>query len=151
MSPRRRGLALALLLAGCAEDAHDDAPVSAFAIALGQGVDAFTPLDDGDTLLLERGTQGYQHVYIAVRAAIPPGFHPVAVSLVDASGDNAASPYRVGVPFTAVDEPWSEVVGLQVVIPEPSSVLAAPANLTVTVTAPDATEAWDARPVIIAW
>jgi hypothetical protein len=37
-------------------------------LELGEGEDTLRPIEDGDTLLLARGCQGSQHVWIALRA-----------------------------------------------------------------------------------
>lgn len=76
---RRRPLlrgALAVLAAGCGPGGGADAGVRPpdaevlwdGELALGEGQDALRPIADGDTLLLARGCQGSQHVWIALRA-----------------------------------------------------------------------------------
>jgi hypothetical protein len=80
---RRRPLlrgALAALAAGCGPIGGTDAgPADAprppdgavlwdAELELGEGEDALRPIADGDTLLLARGCQGSQHVWMALRA-----------------------------------------------------------------------------------
>jgi len=77
MRPTLRLLALLppLLLCACEAPLSCDLsdPAAAW-LTLGDGTDGFVPIDDGDTLLVERGSQGGMHVIVAARtAAIHPG------------------------------------------------------------------------------
>ena len=59
------------LFAGCSSDpCTDDVSPT---LELGEGIDGFRPIVDGDVLVVERGSQGGQHVWISVRG---DGMHP---------------------------------------------------------------------------
>ena len=65
-------IAVALALTSCAPpvasvDASLDGGPPA-TLLLGAGRETFTPIAEGDTLLLARGCQGAQHVWITLRA-----------------------------------------------------------------------------------
>jgi hypothetical protein len=62
-------------LTGCADPSNCSALDPADArLELGEGQDHFSPLDPGTTMEVERGNQGGQHIWVAVRAeGIAPG------------------------------------------------------------------------------
>ncbi|MFN7699199.1 MAG: hypothetical protein ACK6CU_02590 [Deltaproteobacteria bacterium] len=69
--------------------------------------------------MLERGSQGLQHVYVSLRAPIPEGLHMIDVSLVR-GGRALSAPTRISAPFLAIPgEDLVELVGQLVVVPEP--------------------------------
>jgi len=118
--------ALALMLGACdapptsaatGDAGQESAP--SFELTVGTGRDAFEELDAEGTLVLERGTQGLQHVYVSLRAPIPEGLHMIDVSLV--RGDRALSaPTRISAPFLAIPgEDLAELAGQLVVVLEP--------------------------------
>lgn len=100
-----------------------------FELTVGTGQDAFEPLDADGMLLLERGPQGLQHVYVSLRAPIPEGLHLIDLSITY-DDRTFSAPTRVNAPFISVPgEDFAELVGQLVVIPEPNDVLDAPATL----------------------
>ena len=102
---------------------------STFDLTVGTGRDAFEPLEEGGVLILERGTQGLQHIYVSLRAPIAEGLHLIDLSLTF-NNVRYSSPTRVNAPFLSVDgEEYAELVGQFVVVPEPSGVLDVPATL----------------------
>ena len=102
---------------------------STFDLTLGTGRDSFEPLEEGGVLILERGTQGLQHIYVSLRAPIAEGLHLIDLSLTF-NNVRYSSPTRVNAPFLSVDgEDFTELVGQFVVVPEPSGVLDVPATL----------------------
>ena len=123
-----------LALAACGESpgaSNDAIPESepTFELTMGTGQDAFEPLDEGGVLVLERGSQGLQHVYVSLRAPIAEGLHLIDLS-VTFNGRVFSSPTRVNAPFISVPgEEFAELVGQFVVIPEPGGVLNVPATL----------------------
>ncbi|MEO1266471.1 MAG: hypothetical protein AAFX99_00140 [Myxococcota bacterium] len=115
-------------------DAAPDSTVDAqeaptFELTVGTGRDAFEPLDADGVLVLERGPQGLQHVFVSLRAPIAEGLHLIDLSIT--SDDRVVSaPTRVNAPFVSVpDEDFAELVGQLVVVPEPSGALDVPATL----------------------
>jgi hypothetical protein len=62
-------------------------------LELGEGEDALRPIADGDTLLLARGCQGSQHVWIALRArGLDPRGVFIRLALVRTADDVQVSP-----------------------------------------------------------
>lgn len=100
-------------------DAGEDLP-SSFELTIGTGRDRFEELDAEGTLVLERGTQGLQHVYVSLRAPVTEGLHPVELSIFE--GEHVLSaPTRLSVPFVAMEgSVTAEMVGQLVVVPDPS-------------------------------
>ena len=96
------------------------------ALLLGTGVEAFTPVLDGDTLLLARGCQGSQHVWIALRTtgAISSRLF-VQLSFVRVRDDFLGSwPFRARIQFEpSSDETGLQVSGLALVVPVPEDLL----------------------------
>lgn len=63
-----------LLLTGCPQDPCEAAAAVDPALAIGMGEKDFTPLDDGDTVTLNYGSQGGRHIWVALQAAgVNPG------------------------------------------------------------------------------
>ena len=79
--------------------------------------------------MLERGSQGLQHIYVSLRAPIAEGLHLIDVTITS-NGRVFSSPTRINAPFLSVDgQEFSELVGQFVVVPEPTDVLNAPATI----------------------
>ena len=70
---------LSLCLVGCGEPTEVLEPT--FELTMGTGRDAFEPLPDGGELVLERGSQGLQHIYVSLRAPIAEGLHLIDVTI----------------------------------------------------------------------
>jgi hypothetical protein len=135
---RREILALALLaLAGCggpgdpdagSTDAPrgDSATVFDGTLELGEGEATFRPVTDGDTLLIARGCQGSQHVWITLRTQmLDPRGATVRLTLTRASDGSAASlEFFVRLSFTP--DPggaFAELRALTLQIPTPDDVI----------------------------
>lgn len=92
-------LALGLTLAGCPEGGPTDPdPSPRLEVGTGQ---QFTPLADGETVLLQRGCQGGQHIFVSLRAwGLPPDPVMVDLSLMRTEdGQRVSPPYRVRLLF----------------------------------------------------
>jgi hypothetical protein len=99
--------------------ALDGAREPTLALSVGTGRDVFEPLDAQGTLVLERGSQGLQHVYVSVRAPVQEGLHLVDLR-IDGDDRVLSAPTRLSAPFLEVPEAGvSECVGLLVVVPSP--------------------------------
>ncbi len=108
------------------------------ALEVGTGAVEFAAIGDGDTLLLERGPQGAQHVWVALRAwGIDPRRTLLTLSLVrDRDGATVSQLFHVRVSLTAVPgETYAEVTGLTLVVPDPEQALNEELTLAATVTA----------------
>lgn len=94
-------------------------------LELGEGQTVFRPIADGDTLLIARGCQGSQHVWISLRAS--PGLDPrgmiIRLRLQRASDDvDVGLEFLVRLSFTP-DTDHSERLGLTLQIPVPDDAL----------------------------
>jgi len=127
-----RSLLLASILAGCAVAPSIDAGPSdagPISLTLGTGAHDFTPIAESQTLLLARGCQGLQHVWIALRATgiAPRGVH-VTLSLSRAS-DGAAVSAEFDTAITFSPDPggaFDQLTGLMLVVPTPADGLGVP-------------------------
>jgi hypothetical protein len=126
---RRRVLALpvALTLSGCPqpeptpEPIPEPTPNPSFSLELGQG-EQFTPISEGDPLLMLHGFQGIQHIPVSLRAwNLSPLSATVDLSLVlEDSGERLSQPSHVRLSFSpgnTPDDP-AELDGLLLVIPD---------------------------------
>jgi hypothetical protein len=96
-------------------------------LELGTGArGAFASVTDGQTVFLQRGCQGSQHVFVSLRAwgisATAPRMVTITVSRVE-DGARVASAYSLLIPFVATADGGAEVTGLTPVIEEPRDVL----------------------------
>jgi hypothetical protein len=119
---------LALLVVGCGAPLpmSDAGPGDAgpLTFELGEGQSTFRAIAEGDTLLLARGCQGLQHVWITLRATgiDPRGVH-VQLRLTRASdGVEVASELSIRLSFTEQGG-FVELSSLQLVVPDPSVAL----------------------------
>jgi hypothetical protein len=90
-------------------------------VELGEGAGSFRPIADDDVLLLARGCQGSQHVWIALRAyeLVALGMI-VDLELVRARDDvRISSDYLVRVSFIEQPDGFSELIGIALQVPEP--------------------------------
>lgn len=131
-----------LLLGGCptdpqGSDASPDA-VSPGTMTLGTGgVGEFVELSDNDTVLLARGCQGGQHVWMGMRVTgidtAPALIQMEARRIRDER--MMSVPYQVRLTFDAVaGEDYTQIDGLQLVIPQPDEVLNEDIRILVVVT-----------------
>jgi len=146
---------LALVACGEAPEEPDEIVMPdreiSFELTMGTGKAAFERLDDGGVLVLERGSQGLQHIYVSLRAPIAEGFHLIDLSLTY-NGEVFSSPTRVNAPFLSVSgEELTELVGQYVVVPEPTGVLDVTATLRASVASSDGGYGEVLREVRVRW
>jgi hypothetical protein len=127
-------LALSLVLAACTgpvapTDAGPDPSLDAgppATLVIGAGESVLAPIADGDTLLLARGCQGLQHVWITLGATnIDPRGVRVALSLTRASdGLVVSSVFDIRLSFTPeADGASAQLSALTLVVPTPDDAL----------------------------
>jgi hypothetical protein len=148
-----RWLAMALVLSHCGgpQPPSDAGPPPV--VLLGAGESSFTEITDGQTLLLARGCQGLQHVWITLRATdIDPRGVIVELSLTR-TGDQLtlASPFQVRLSFTALDPILSELSALPLVVPMPADALGHDVRIQARITDRLGRTASDAHDVRIEW
>lgn len=105
-------------------------------LELGVGEEGFEPLPADGTLLLWRGTQGLQHVFVGARLAARPQDVVVERALFEMRlwEPGAAEPLEPAQPFGAaliVGDDAVTVVGARYVVQEPTRVLGRSLLLTV--------------------
>ena len=140
---------------GGAVDDGGDAPLpSAFDIDIGTGRNTFVALDDGETLYLESGFQGLQHVLVSVRTPLEPGRYFADFSLVRRDDEVLVSePSRVRIPFESDDGAsgvTASLFGYQLVVAEPDEAVGFSARLRVEIEGP-AGVGYDERDVVVQW
>jgi hypothetical protein len=127
-------LALGLALAGCPEGGPTE-PDPSLRLELGTG-QQFTPLADGETLLLQRGCQGGQHIFVSLRAwGLPPDPVMLDLSLTrPEDGQRVAPPFRVRFLFAqATGDAPDEVTGLVFLLTQPDQAVGRTVRLTASV------------------
>ncbi|HJL18242.1 MAG TPA: hypothetical protein RMH99_21440 [Sandaracinaceae bacterium LLY-WYZ-13_1] len=86
----------------------------------------WVPFEDGDEVLLQRGCQGSQHVYVSARVR-GAAEGPVRLSLTVRrlrDGEVVSLPFELRLPFEARPEGgWRQETGLTPVVPVPADVL----------------------------
>ena len=121
-----------------------------FTLTLGTGASAFEPLPE--SLVLERGNQGLQHIYVSLQTAaenLEAGLHPVSLTLTTNSDEAPKARMTLTVPWSTQGD--SRVVaGMVFVIEDPTPLLGAPLTLTARVTQAGATGCAFA-PVTVRW
>jgi hypothetical protein len=152
---RRGTLALGLLLAGCGATTPEPVPPSDQRLEVGTGRQQFTPLSDGDTLRVQRGCQGGQHVFVSLRAwGLPSDPVMVELSLTRTEdGQKVSLPYRVRYLFAQSTEEGTpdELPGLLLVVPEPDQAVGKQVRLTATVEPDFNTRVSDSRTGTLQW
>lgn len=133
-----RGLALGLVgalgaLAGCPSG---DAPLDGggevrldgggssapFTVELGTGRTAFRPVAGDDTLYMENGLQGLQHVLVSLRVVgLDEGRYLTDFALTRDDGLVVSYPAQVRLPFALADD-GVELLGYQLVVREPDAI-----------------------------
>lgn len=127
-------LALGLILAGCPEGGPTE-PDPSLRLELGTG-QQFTPLADGETLLLQQGCQGSQHIFVSLRAwGLPPNPVMVDLSLTRTEdGQRVAPAYRVRFLFAqGTGDAPDELPGLVFQLTQPAQAVDRTVRLTATV------------------
>ncbi|MCA9582764.1 MAG: hypothetical protein KC416_13285 [Myxococcales bacterium] len=119
------------------------------------GMDRFESIADGDTVLLAAGCQGSQHLWVSLRLREQRvETATVRLSLLRASDrDQLESTVPLLLQFEDYGDSGSELLGMQLVIPEPDPILGVPAILRADVSqingGPGSLEA--ERQVTVAW
>lgn len=91
-------------------------------LELGEGESAFRAITDGDTLLVARGCQGSQHVWMTLRArGLDPRGITVRLKLERSDGTLASVEFYVRLSFERLTD-YSELRGLTLQIPMPDDV-----------------------------
>jgi hypothetical protein len=131
------------LLGACGTPGSPDAGVDAGEprLEIGTGEGTFSSFEEGATLELFCGTQGAQHVWIALRAqGIDPRGTILDLSLFQ-DADPSAPVSQTFVNRVSLQpvpgEIYSEVYGLTVVVPEPDRAIGEDLTLRVRVTSMD--------------
>ncbi len=160
---RTLALTLALAIASCTPSISDvDAELAdagpsdagPISVLLGTGAHEFTPIAEGQTLLLARGCQGLQHVWIALRATgIAPRGVGVSLSLTRASdGTTVSAPFDTAITFSPdATGSFEDLSGLMLVVPTPDAALAMPLMLSVTITDRQGRTSSSTLDVTLAW
>ncbi len=121
-----------------------------FELTLGTGATAFEPLPE--SLALERGNQGLQHIYVSLGTAatnLQEGLHPVTLTLRSDADETPGARMTLTVPWSSQGD--SRVVtGMVFVIENPTPLLGVPLTLTASVTQAEATGCAVA-PVTLRW
>src|SRR5690606_5106894 len=147
---------LAVSALGCAPTTppSPDGGASQARLGLGSGgYGLFEPIEEGDTLLLARGCQGSQHLWIALRIyQLDPNRDLVEMSLrrVDDGRSVTPDPFNLRVRFMDVNG-VSQISGLQLPIPDPSLALDTDLDLRIRVTDEAGASAEDSRRIRAAW
>jgi hypothetical protein len=149
---RRLVLVLGFAWAGCGKDTPPEPP--AFQLEVGTG-QQFTPVADGDTLRLQQGCQGSQHVFVSLRAWGLPS-EPVFVELSltrTEDGQQVSRPYRVRYLFAQGSEPSApdELPGLLLTVPTADDAVGKAVRLSATVEADSGQRGTDSRTGTVEW
>lgn len=134
-----------------AAESHSEIP--AFDVVVGTGRQTFVPLNGKDTLYLEQGSQGLQHVLVSIRIdGLPQARYAVDFSLVRNDGVAVSEPAWVKVPFASQSDGIGvELLGYQLVVADPALGVEQDGVLRIEVEGPDGTRGSDERAVHIAW
>lgn len=151
-----RWVILALALASCTPSVMlpDGGPSDAgpLSLSLGTGQHEFTPIAQNQTLLIARGCQGLQHVWISLRATgiAPRGVH-VQLWLTRTSDEVMVSAeLDTAITFTPNGE-RDDLSGLMLVIPLPDAAIGQPLRLEGQITDREGRGTSATVPVTIAW
>jgi hypothetical protein len=151
-------LVAACALGACAPPSSSEpdagAPLpSDFPLELGTGRETFQPLADGDTVYLEAGFQGLQHVLASVRSdALAEGRYMTDFSLVHTDGTRLSEASRVRAPYADAGGEVS-LTGYRVVVGDDTvdAAVGAQAVLRVVVEDGEGGQAADERRVQVEW
>lgn len=153
-------LAAAVLLAACgtAEVPPDggvvgDAPRPPASLTLGEGESTFRPIASGDTLLIARGCQGSQHVWIGLRTRnlIPRGA-TIRLDLLDATTRERISlELYVRLSLEDAGGGESQLLGITLQVPVPDDAIDRDLILRGEVSDNDGASASAEVPVHVAW
>ena len=128
-------------------------PEASFDVILGTGRETYVPIVNGETMYLELGNQGLQHVLVSIRLpGLPQDRYLVDFRLVRNDGVAVSEPARVRLPFNMMpDGSGVELLGYTLVVAEPSLGVGHDGVLRVTVEGPDEEVAADERNVHVEW
>jgi len=153
----RRGvlaLALGLMLSGCPGEPPPE-PSPDMRLEAGTGAREFTPLAEGDTLRLQRGCQGGQHVFVSLRGwGLPSDPVMVELALTRADDDRkVSSSFRVRYLFaqSSSEEAPDELPGLLLQVPDPAAAVGRTVRLTATVELDSGTRVTDTHTGPVEW
>jgi hypothetical protein len=128
-------LALGLTLAGCPEGGPTE-PDPSLRLEVATGQQQFTPLAEGETLLLRQGCQGSQHIFVSLRAwGLPPNPVMVELSLTRAEdGQRVAPAFRVRYLFAqGMGDAPDELPGLLLQLTQPEQAVGRTVRLMASV------------------
>ena len=126
----------------------------ALSLQVGVGEGVFHPIEDRQELEMVTGCQGSQHVWTAVRAqGIARRGTIIELSLTRERDETVISqPFRVRISLQEVaGQPYAELAGLTLLVPEPEDALGEDLTLRATVVAEDGAMVEDSRPVRVIW
>lgn len=128
-------------------------PDAPFDVLVGTGRETYVPIVDGDTMFLELGHQGLQHVLVSIRLlGLPEDRYFVDFQLVRNDGVAVSEPSRVRVPFSEMpDGSGSELLGYTLVVADPELGVGHDGVLRVAVEGPEGNVAMDERAVHVEW
>lgn len=122
-----------------------------FPLELGGGEAQLTPIADGDEVLLHRGCQGAQHIWISLHApTLDPALYPVTLAITHPDGAEAVPAHTIDYDFAAAD-PGAELVGVTLVVFDPLAVLGLPVDVHAMVETADGEVGRDTRRVVVEW
>lgn len=154
---RQGRLMLAVLWAACGggEPPPAEEPPPALRVEAGTGrAGQFTPVAEGDTLRLQRGCQGSQHVFVSLRAWGLASDKALVNLALRRTGDSqvVSLPYRLRLPFTSPSPGGpAELTGLLLVVPEPAQALGRAVTLEASVEDEAGHSASDRRAATLQW
>ena len=128
-------------------------PEASFDVILGTGRETYVPIVNGETMYLERGNQGLQHVLVSIRLpGLPQDRYLVDFQLVRNDGVPVSEPARVRLPFnTMADGSGVELLGYTLVVADPALGVGYDGVLRVTVEGPDDEVAAYQRNIHVEW
>lgn len=139
---------------GDADGGRDDAAVAQGTLRMGEGELEFREIVEGDTLLIARGCQGSQHVWMTLRSEdMDPRGMIVELSIVRASDETLVSgAFRLRLSFTEdASGEFAQLTGLTLQVPDPDAVLGEDLVLRGRIEDRAGVEARSERRVRIAW
>ncbi len=127
-------------------------PESDFELTLGLGTQRFTPADHGAVALLQRGCQGAQHVWISLRSpALQPGPYLMTLSARRVDGQEAVPAHQLEFDWLAAPDGGAELVGVQLVIFDPLTVVDAEVDVFAEVPTDDGQVGRAVRRLRVEW
>ena len=152
-------IAFALALASCGPEPGSDggvpgdAPPVEASLELGEGEAVFRPIASGDVLLIARGCQGSQHVWVGLRTrGLVARGATIRLDLLDATTRARVSlELYVRLSLDDIGDGTSELLGITLQVPMPDEVLERDLILRGEVTDSASATATAEVPVRVAW